>query len=162
MLTSNGITTIPSYMILDRWRRTISQGEMQQDQPMGMKELNMLYIRCLNVSRLSNIACEEVKKELRIAVENLELKFGRTVEKSKNGSITRFEKNTNWVTVIGNPKVEKPKGSGKNLGRPSKADSRFKSYREIVVPKIKCCGKCRQKGHNFRNCNVQVDDHHGS
>lgn len=64
------------------------------------------------------------------------------------------------MTVIGNLKVTKTKGSDKNTGRPNKADARFKSYREIIIPKMKCYGKCRQQGYNSRNCNVHVHDHH--
>lgn len=58
------------------------------------------------------------------------------------------------MTIIGNPKIAKTKRSGKNTGRPSKTDTRFKTYREILIPKIKYCGTCRQPRHNSRKCNV--------
>lgn len=67
------------------------------------------------------------------------MKFSRIVENRRNGSITRFVENSDWVTIIENPKIAKTKGSRKNTGRPGKADSKFKSYREILIPKIKYC-----------------------
>lgn len=126
------------------------------------KELNLLITRCSNISRISEEANEEGKKELRIAIDRLETKFGVQIDKPINGSITRFVERSNWVTVIGNTKTTKIKGRGINTGRLGKADSRYKSYREILIPKIKCYGKCRQPDNNSRNCNVDKEDRQGS
>lgn len=41
---------------------------------------------------------EEVKKELRIVVDKLEMKYEHTTHNSRNGSISRFEEISDWVT----------------------------------------------------------------
>lgn len=144
MLTSIGVTTISNYMILDRWKINNFESDVQPDPNTSdeSRELNLLITRCSNISRISQEANEEVKNELRNVIAKLETKFGVFIDKPTNDSISRFVERSNWVTVIENPKFAKTKGSGKNTGRPGKADSRFKSYRKIIIPKIKCCSTC--------------------
>lgn len=48
--------------------------------------------RCSNIARITDLAKEEVTKELRITVKKLEVKYGRFPQKPNNGSITRGSK----------------------------------------------------------------------
>lgn len=79
-------------------------------------------------------------------------KWKVTSKQAEQCSITRFESSNNSAPKIANPKNAKTKGRGKNVGRPSKSNPRFKSMRELRVPRLKACKKCNQPDHSSRNC----------
>lgn len=65
-------------------------------------------------------------------VEILKKELDTKCQKEVRGSISRFEKKNIENVVVGNPRVIKTKGSGKDQKR-GKANPRFKSVREMIV-----------------------------
>ncbi|KMZ76176.1 hypothetical protein ZOSMA_105G00030 [Zostera marina] len=155
-LTTTGRTSLPNDLICDRWKKTENKSQTRAEgiqKPVGTA-LASIFNRCARLIG-NNVKIEdEIISKMNGILQEFEALHSTGNRQSVSRSITRFEDKITTMPLIGNPKVAKTKGSGKNTGRPGKADPRFKSTREIKVKRPRCCKKCQQQGHNARSCAV--------
>ncbi|KMZ65457.1 hypothetical protein ZOSMA_31G00420 [Zostera marina] len=153
-LISNGITTLLEALIMSRWKKTPKNSTTCNEEILCPRpnELNQMFNRCAEIITNSEDVNEPLIEELQRFLNEYETRNKITKISASRTSIKWFEDRITTQPIVGNPKKAKTKGSGKNTGRPSKADPRFKSTRELVVKSKRTCKNCHEPGHTARTC----------
>lgn len=134
-----------------------STSNNQEIQCPRLNKLNQMFNRCAEIIANCKDVNEPLIDDLQRFLNKYETRNNITKQSTNRTSITRFEDRITTKPMVENPKMAKTKGSGKNTGRPSKADPRFKSTRELVVKTKWSCKNYHEPGHTARTC---ANDYH--